>query len=219
MEFHLTTSHVPFPMGLEKETAQLAQNIFQNYKDFFIWVQEGKAQSIELDETEKTEILSRLAQIKLPLEAADESSGGEAAAVERWLLDQHDIEYFYGLARPADIGCACPYGWVEKVNRIIDQQYPIFGAERFPRLEEKASHVVWLLFKNEVFPDVLEGIGALAMLALLGRNGIEVRPRVEDLKEYFAVQHFLLEQVEAEEKDEDQAIYLLGQFLQSWEKQ
>ena len=60
---------------------------------------------------------------------------------EKWLLSQWDIEYFYGLTRPTNVGCACPFGWLEKVEWVVDQQYPIFGAERFPDLFDKAP--IW----------------------------------------------------------------------------
>jgi prophage maintenance system killer protein len=213
MEFHLSTTHVPIPMGLEKETAKLAQKFRQEYHEFFAWVQGGEIPLYELKDEEQEYLFVQLDRVYVFEKDLHEQLNDQ----ERWYLERHDIEYFYALARPADIGCACPYGWVDKVNRIMDQQYAMFGVERFTRLEDKAAHIAWLLLKNEVLPDYNRGIGALAIFILLGRNRIEIKPKTQELYHFFAVLNFLSINVDTMAKDEDQAIHILGEIIKSWE--
>lgn len=214
MEFQLNTTHVPVPMGLEKETADLALQFRGKYDEFFAWVQGGETPLNELPQVQQEDLLT---QLEVTTESLpDEQPGDQVENQERWYLERHDIEYFYGLARPAQIGCACPYGWVEKVNRIVDQQHAMFGVERFPRLEDKAAHMAWLLLKNQVFPDYNRGIGALAILVLLGRNEVQLQPKNEELLQFFSILDFVYKRVETEEKDEDQAIKILGEVIKGW---
>ena len=203
-------------MGLEKETADLAQKFRQEYDEFFEWVKGGETPLYPITQEEQENILSKFEEVRV-VSLTPEDIEDQPLNQQRWHLERRDIEYFYGLARPEDIGCACPYGWVEKVNRITDQQHAMFGVERFPRLEDKAAHMAWLLLKNQVFPDYNRGIGALAILVLLGRNSVELKPKHEELLLFFSILNFLYVRVETQEKDEDQAIIILGEIIKNWE--
>lgn len=205
-------SEVPRPLGLEAETARVANEIRQKYPDFFAWVQAGE----NLTSLNATgEYLSatgedgQIQKAQVPAEA-------QGPVGEPWLLGKADIEYFYHLARPADVGCACPYGWVEKVERVVDQQYPVFGVERFPDLWDKAAHVLWLIIKNEVFSEYNAGVGVLAALVLLERNGIAVHTHDAGLRALVLKARALI----AHDKDdlgydEDDAVRSLGSLLRA----
>ncbi|MDI6812618.1 MAG: hypothetical protein QMC95_08405 [Desulfitobacteriaceae bacterium] len=205
MQFTLTAA-VPYPMGLERETAEIANTLRTKYDVFFRWVQEGELSPVPVKATESG----------LNSGPNREELGG--AVNEPWLLESWDIEYFYGLSRPEDVRCACPYGWVEKVKRIVDQQYPIFGVERFPDLFAKGAHMAWLLLKNEVFPEYNGGIAALSILVLLQRNGYALEPSDEDLIQFIATVRKFLHVSDERDEAEDSAIGQLAGIIQSWKK-
>lgn len=211
MEFKLKTQ-IPFPMGLQQETAQLAQEVVGRYSDFFAWVQLGEKPAISVQEIDTYYALS-LAQKK---EEDEVYNKNEETVKEKWLLSQWDIEYFYGLTRPADVGCACPFNWMEKVERVVDQQYPIFGVERFPELYDKAAHMAWLIIKNQVFPDYNIGIAVLAVFVLLGRNELVISPSEEDLKSFVTLTRLWIQKSELEPEHEDAAIKELGNIIKTW---
>ena len=215
-------SEVPRPLGLEGETAAVAMEIRKKYSDFFAWVQAREDMSGVSDEEVQGTILAERIQgqaerIQGQAEGIQDQAGGvQGGNEEPWLLDKADIEYFYHLTRPADIGCACPYGWVEKVERLIDQQYPMFGVERFPDLYDKAAHMLWLIIKNEIFPDYNEGIAVLAALVLLKRNGITLEVNDEDMRSLIIKARSLIAQSkEDSEFDEDEAVRYLGAILRA----
>lgn len=201
---------VAFPMGLEKETAYLAQGLRNQYQDFFTWVQAGEIPKIPDD--------------NLPQYAPNQANETSAISqtmeelTEPWLLGSWDIEYFYGLSRPVDVNCACPFGWVQKVERVVDQQYPIFGVERFPDLISKAVHVAWLILKNEIFPEYNSGIAALAALVLLRRNGHQSIPTNEDLRRFITVMRMNIKKIEVDELDEDEVIRWLSMLVKAWKR-
>lgn len=199
MEFKLKMQ-VPFPMGLQQETALCAQEVVERYFDFFAWVQVG----CPIPAEEKNEGTKEA-----------QNNNGETVN-EKWLLSKWDIEYFYGLIRPADVGCACPFGWMEKVEGVVDQQYPIFGAERFPDLFDKAAHMAWLIIKNQVFPDYNAGIAVLAVFVLLGRNEIAINPNEQDLKSFVARIHLWIKKTDREPEYEDAVIKELGNVINTW---
>lgn len=204
MEFKLKTQ-IPFPMGLEPETAQLAQEVVGCYSDFLGWVQVGETPAIsvkEIDSYEENEV----------------QNNNEETVKEKWFLSQWDIEYFYGLTRPADVGCACPFNWMEKVERVVDQQYPLFGVERFPKLYDKAAHMAWLIIKNQVFPDYNAGIAVLAVFVLLGRNELVIYPNEENLKSFVTLTRLWIKKSELEPEHEDAAIKELGNVIKTWGK-
>lgn len=214
-------------MGLEKESAALAGELRTQYEDFFVWMQTGEKPAMDKRELpalqplrEQEELIGRGA-IGVPAAEGENSVTGTG---EPWLLESWDIEYFYGLSRPADVSCACPFGWIDQVRRIVDQQYPIFGVERFPNLFAKAAHVAWLLSKNQVFPEYNAGIAALAVLVLLRRNGQQVDPSDEELKRFILTLRKFRQEVRVAEagaaenagEAEEAAIRQLGSIIQSW---
>lgn len=211
MEFMLKTQ-IPFPIGPKPETAQLAQEVVGRYSDFFAWVRVGETPAISVQEIDPYYALS-LAQKK---EENEVNNKNEETVKEKWLLSQWDIEYFYGLTRPADAGCACPFNWMEKVERVVDHQYPIFGVERFPELYDKAAHMAWLIIKNQVFPDYNVGIAVLAVIVLLGRNEILIYPNEEDLKSFVTLTRLWIKKSELEPEHEDVAIRELGSVIKTW---
>ena len=215
MEFKLKTQ-IPFPMGLKPETAQLAQEVVGHYSDFFAWVQGGETPAISVEEIEPSYALS-IAQTKQGNDFEVEDNNEETVK-EKWLLSQWDIEYFYGLTRPADVGCACPFDWMEKVERVVDQQYPMFGVERFPELSDKAAHMAWLIIKNQVFPDYNGGIAILAVFVLLGSNEIVIYPNEENLKSFVTLTRSWIKKSELESEHEDAAIKELGKVIMTWSK-
>lgn len=202
MEFKLRTQ-IPFPMGLNPETAQLALEVVGHYPDFFEWVQVGEMPAISVEDIDPY---------------YEVQNQNEETVKEKWLLSQWDIEYFYGLTRPADVGCACPFNWMEKVERVVDQQYPMFGAERFPELYDKAAHMSWLIIKNQVFPDYNAGIAILAVLVLLGRNELVIYPKEEDLKSFVTLTRLWIKKSALETEYEDVAIKGLGNVIKTWSK-
>ncbi len=203
MDFRLKMQ-VPFPMGLQQETALCAQELVERYFDFFTWVQEGCPNPVEEMELQKNE-------------STEEAQNNRGETLnQKWLLSKWDIEYFYGLIRPADVGCACPFGWMEKVEGVVDQQYPIFGAERFPDLFDKAAHMAWLIIKNQIFPDYNDGIAVLAVFVLLGRNEIALNPKEQDLKSFVALIHSWIKKSDREQEYEDAAIKKLGNLISAW---
>ena len=211
MKFKLKTQ-VPFPMGLELETAQMAQEVVGHYSDFFAWVQVGETPAIWVEKVDPYFALS-LVEIK---EENEVQNTNEETVKEKWLLSQWDIEYFYGLTRPTEVGCACPFGWMEKVEGVVDQQYSIFGAERFPNLYDKAAHMAWLMIKNQVFPDYNAGIAVLAVFVLLGRNEIVIYPNEEDLKSFVTLTRLWIKKFDREPEHEDAAIKELGNIIAAW---
>lgn len=194
---------VPFPMGLKPETAQLAQEVVGHYSDFFEWVQVGETPAISVEEIDPY---------------YEVQNNNKETVKEKWLLSKWDIEYFYGLTRPADVGCACPFDWMEKVERVVDQQYPMFGVERFPELYDKAAHMAWLIIKNQVFPDYNAGIAVLAVSVLLGRNELVIYPNEEDLKAFVTLTRLWIKKSELEPEHEDAAIKGLGNVIKTWGK-
>ena len=206
MEFKLKTQ-IPFPMGLKPETAQLAQEVVGRYSGFFTWVQVGETPDVSVEEIDPHNAFS-----------FDQKNKNEEIVKEKWLLSKWDIEYFYGLTRPADVGCACPFNWMEKVERVVDQQYPMFGVERFPELYDKAAHIAWLIIKNQVFPDYNVGIAVLAVFVLLGRNERIIDPNGEDLKSFVVRAHLWIKKCVLEPEYEDAAIKQLGNVLKTWGK-
>lgn len=206
MEFQLKTQ-VPFPMGLEPQTAELAQDVVARYSHFFAWVQQG--------ENPKPEAEFNTVEIT-QAEVSEPAQEVQAEAEEYWLLSKWDIEYFYGLSRPADVGCACPFGWMEKVERAVDQQYPMFGVERFAELYEKAAHMAWLILKQQIFPDYNAGIAILAVFVLLGRNDILLDPGEDDLKSFVVLARHLIEECDPYPEREDSMIKVLGNRLKTW---
>lgn len=216
MQFTLTPT-VPYPMGLERETAEMAHTLRAKYDVFFRWVQEGEVSPVsEASLPELLEISS--GQMNTAKPAADLGAHSEASANGPWLLENWDIEYFYGLSRPADVNCACPYGWVEKVKRIIDQQYPIFGVERFPDLFAKGVHMAWLLLKNQVFPEYNGGIAALSILVLLQRNGYALEPSDEELIRFIVTLRKFIHLTDEHDAEEDSAVWQLAGIIQLWKK-
>ncbi len=216
MQFILTPT-VPYPMGLERETAEMAHTLRAKYDVFFRWVQEGEVSPVsEASLPELLEISS--GQMNTAKPAADLGARLEASANGPWLLESWDIEYFYGLSRPADVNCACPYGWVEKVKRIVDQQYPIFGVERFPDLFAKGVHMAWLLLKNQVFPEYNGGVAALSLLVLLQRNDYSLEPSDGDLIKFTAAVRKFIQASGAHDEAEDSAIRQLAGMIQSWKR-
>ncbi|MHB1652868.1 MAG: hypothetical protein ACYCVD_10375 [Desulfitobacteriaceae bacterium] len=222
MEFTLSLQ-VPFPQGLEKETAQMAQGLRNQYKGFLAWVQAGETPAVPEEDLPELKVAAPTGVG----DAAEQVNDGRVELVlsnfaeegpEPWLLGNWDIEYFYGLSRPADVSCACPFGWIQKVERVIDQQYPIFGVERFPDLSAKAAHMAWLVIKNEIFPEYNAGIASLAVLVLLKRNGYKINPTDEDLMHFIATVRKFVRSIDMEEQDEDTAIGNLGEIIKTWER-
>lgn len=209
MEFKLKTQ-IPFPMGLTPETAQLAQEVVGHYPDFFAWVQVGETPTISVEKIDLDGAFS-LVHKKEKVQNKDEET-----TKEKWLLSQWDIEYFYGLTRPVEVGCACPFNWMEKVERVVDQQYPMFGVERFPELYDKSAHMTWLIIKNQVFPDYNAGIAVLAVFVLLGRNELVISPSEEDLKSFVTLTRLWIQKSELEPEHEDAAIKELGNIIKTW---
>ena len=207
LEFKLRT-HVPFPMGLKLETAQLAQDVVGHYSDFFAGVQVWRP-LIPVEEIESPYFRSSS-------QKEEAQKKNEETVKEKWLLSKWDLEYFYGLTRPEDVGCACPFGWMEKVQRVVDQQYPIFGTERFPDLYNKAAHMAWLIIKNEVFPDYNAGIAVLAVFVLLGGNEILKNPDAEALDSFVTLTHLWIKKLDREPELEDTAIKELGNVIAGW---
>jgi len=203
VKFELKTQ-VPFPMGLKAETAQLAQEVVEHYFDFFAWVRLGETPAIPIEEIDPRK------------EKNEVQNNTEETVKEKWLLSKWDLEYFYGLTRPAEVGCACPFGWMEKVEGVVDQQYPIFGAERFPKLYDKAAHMAWLMIKNQVFPDYNAGIAVLAVFVLLGRNELVIYPNEEDLKSFVTLTRLWIKKFDREPENEDAAIKELGNVIAAW---
>lgn len=210
MEFSLSYQ-VSFPIGLERETAYLSQELRNQYQEFFNWVQAGEKPEIPEHDLPLYNKGNVPIDLNNPVQTSQESS-------EPWLLGNWDIEYFYGLSRPIDTTCACPYGWVQKVERVIDQQYPIFGVERFPYLPAKAAHIAWLVLKNEIFPEYNAGIAVLAVLVLLKHNKLNVIPNDEDLMRFITVMRKYIQKVEIEELEEDDVIWWLSMIVKGWEK-
>lgn len=212
MQFTLTPN-VPYPMGLERETAEMAKALRAQYDVFFHWVQAGEVQPVPDEELPQIVETSAEPADSVQIAETDDTDVGTEVS-SPWLLEDWDIEYFYGLSRPEDVSCACPFGWVEKVKRIIDQQYPIFGVERFPDLFAKGAHVAWLLLKNRVFPEYNGGIAALSILVLLQRNGYALDPSDEDLVYFIATVRKFIHLLGDEA--EDGAIWQLAAMIRSW---
>lgn len=218
-------SEVPRPLGLEAETAEVAKEIRARYPGFFAWVQAGAAEEAGAAESGGPEPMGTDTESGIAKGQAEEdragASGDQAAdgalpEGEPWLLDKADVEYFYHMSRPADVGCACPYGWVEKVERVVDQQYPMFGAERFPDLYDKAAHMLWLILKHEVFSDYNAGVAALSALVLLGRNGRTVKLDDDGLRAFILKAKSLIAKSREDlEYEEDEAISTLGAILKA----
>lgn len=210
-----TFREIPLPQGMQVETAQLARQLRVQYSDFFT------SASLSREDTAAAapamdEALSGDGELTGDGESAGD--GGSAGGGEQWLLSAGDFEYFHALVRPEGIGCACPFTWVAEAEKIIDQQYPIFGQERFPNLRDKAAHVLWLLLKTELFgPESME-VGVMAALVLLRRNGSKANPGAEDLR-FLAVQaDSLIRQYEGKPKEDDNDyVARIGQILRSWE--
>ena len=198
-------SEVPRPLGLEAETAVVAKEMRKKYPDFFAWVQAGEDKAQD--------------QVDHPHDHAEGQGqvlGVEGRKEEPWLLSNADLEYFYHLTRPLDVGCACPYGWVEKVERVVDQQYPMFGVERFPDLYDKAAHMLWLIIKNEVFSDYNGGVAVLAALVLLERNGITVNTSDKGLCALVVnARSLITDSKNDSDYDDDKAVRYLGAMLRA----
>lgn len=202
MQFTLMPN-VPYPLGLERETADMAKAFRVKYELFFRWIQQGEAEQVT-----EASLPEPMNVVACPAKVEDSP----------WLLENWDIEYFYGLSRPENVSCACPFGWVEKVKRIVDQQYPIFGVERFSELFAKGAHIAWLLLKHEVFPNYNGGIAALAVLVLLGRNGYFLEPSDEDLKIFIVRARKFMRVLQEQDDEEETAIWQLAELVRSWQK-
>ena len=76
--------------------------------------------------------------------------------------------------------------------------------------------MAWLIIKNQVFPDYNVGIAALAVLVLLGRNGVVINPNEEDLKSFVTLTRLWIKNSELEPEHEDATIIELGNVMKTW---
>lgn len=179
--------------GMEPETARLAQDILSEYAGVFVELGRGMP----------------------TLEEVNDLAGElEQSNKQLWLLANRDLEYFYLLFQKDGLEKACPLCYMGEVEKIVNQQYPLFGYERFSHLLDKAAHIFLLTVKSGLFAGYTTRVGLMATLVLLGRNGVRIHldgDRLRTLTE--RVQYLAATTADGDRDGENLAVRQLGDML------
>ena len=67
---------------------------------------------------------------------------------------------------------------------VVDAiQYPLFGVDSYPTIEEKAAQLAWVVIDGHIFHDGNKRTGISSMLAFLDINGYTVKASHDELIE------------------------------------
>jgi len=62
-------------------------------------------------------------------------------------------------------------------------QYPLFGADRYPTLVEKAAMLAWIIIRDHVFYDGCKRTGMSALESIIEWNGCQLNATIDEVVE------------------------------------